>query len=113
MHELSVTQSVLDIALAHAERAGANRIVRIDIAVGELSGIIGESVQFYFDFVSKNTLAEGAELVFRKVPAQFRCKACGSVYEPGDSDWTCPVCEELLPEAVGGRELSVESIEVG
>jgi hydrogenase nickel incorporation protein HypA/HybF len=112
MHELSVTQSVLDIALAHAEKAGANRVRCINIAVGELSGIISESVQFYFDFVSKETPAEGAELVFRKVPAQFRCKACGAVYEPEGSEWDCPMCEELAPQAIGGRELSVESIEV-
>ncbi len=119
MHELSVTQSVLDIALTHARQAGANRILRIHLTVGDLSGIVGESVQFYFDFVSRETLAEGAELIFRHVPAQFRCQACGAVYEPerrgtvsSRPDWTCPLCGELRPEIVGGRELSVESIEV-
>jgi hydrogenase nickel incorporation protein HypA/HybF len=112
LHELSVTQSVLDIALAHAQRAGASRIVRVHLAVGALSGIVDESVQFYFDFVSRDTLAEGAKLVFRKVPAQFRCQSCGAEYEPDGSDWTCPLCGELRPKAVGGRELLVESIEV-
>jgi len=112
MHELSVTQSILDIALAHAERAGARRVRRINLAVGALSGIVGESVQFYFDFVGRDTPAEGAELVFRHIPARFRCKACGGEYEPDGSDWTCPLCQELWPEAVGGRELLVESIEV-
>ncbi|HIE39100.1 MAG TPA: hydrogenase maturation nickel metallochaperone HypA [Anaerolineales bacterium] len=120
MHELSVTQSVLDIALVHAERAGANRILRIHLVVGELSGIVSESVQFYFDFVSRNTPAEGAELVFLHTPTRFRCRACGTVYEPGEGDeatprpdWGCPLCGELRPEVVGGRELLVESIEVG
>ncbi len=112
MHELSVTQSILDVALAHAQRAGATRILRISLAVGELSGIVGESVQFYFDFLSKETMAEGAELVFRHVPARFRCLDCGAEYEPGGPDWTCPQCGALRPIAVGGRELLVESIEV-
>jgi hydrogenase nickel incorporation protein HypA/HybF len=112
VHELSVTQSVLEIALAHARRAGANRVLRINLAVGDLSGIVGESVQFYFDFVSRDTLAEGAELLFRHVPARFRCRACGGEYEPQGSDWTCPVCEGLQPEVTGGQELLVESIEV-
>jgi len=112
MHELSVTQSVLSIALAHAEQAGAKRILRIDLVVGALSGIINESVQFYFDFVAEGTIAEGAELAFRHVPARFRCQACGANYEPEGSDWTCPVCNELQPEVAGGREFLVESIEV-
>ena len=112
MHELSVTQSVLDVALAHAEKVGASRILRIHLTVGDLSGIVSESVQFYFDFVSKDTPAEGAALIFRHVPAQFRCKECGATYEPEGSDWTCPLCDALRPEVVGGRELLVESIEV-
>jgi hydrogenase nickel incorporation protein HypA/HybF len=112
MHEMSVTQSVLEIALAHAQKAGANRILRIHLVIGGLSGIVGDSVQFYFDYVSKDTLAEGAELLIRHVPAQFRCKACEVTYEPAEGDWSCPVCGELKPEVVGGREFLVESIEV-
>ncbi len=112
MHELSVTQSILDIALAHAKQAGANRILRIHLAVGELSGIVGESVQFYFDFLSRDTMAAGAELAFRHVPARFRCLNCGAEYEPDGADWTCPQCGLLQPIAVGGKELLVESIEV-
>ncbi|MGQ9468064.1 MAG: hydrogenase maturation nickel metallochaperone HypA [Anaerolineae bacterium] len=112
MHELSVTQSILDIALTHAQGAGASRILQISLAVGELSGIVGESVQFYFDFLSKGTIAEGAELVFRHVPARFRCLDCGTEYEPNGTDWTCPQCGALQPIAVGGQELLVESIEV-
>ncbi len=112
MHELSVTRSILNIALAYAERAGANRILRINLAVGAISGIVGEAVQFYFDRLGEGTAAEGAELVFRHVPARFVCKSCGAVYEPDGEDWTCPLCSELRPEAVGGRELLVESIEV-
>ncbi len=112
MHELSVTQSVLEIALTHARQAGAERILRIDLAVGALSGIVGESVQFYFDFIARDTIAEGATLAFRHIPARFRCLACGASYEPEDSDWTCPLCGELRPEVIGGREFLVESIDV-
>jgi hydrogenase nickel incorporation protein HypA/HybF len=112
MHELSVTQSVLDIALAHAERAGADRVVRIHLTIGALSGIVDDSVQFYFDFVARDTIAAGAELVFDRVPAQFRCQACGATYEPRDEDWSCPLCEETKPEVIGGRDFCVDSIEV-
>jgi len=119
MHELGVTQSMLQIALDHTQKAEAKRILRIYLRVGDLSSIVGESVQFYFDFISRGTPAEGAQLVFQRVPARFRCQACGTEYEPqaGDetlpgSTWACPSCGEVRPEVIGGRELLVESIEV-
>ena len=119
MHELPVTQSVLQIALERAAQAGAQRIARITIRVGDLAGIVGDSVQFYFDFVSRGTAAEGAELVLERVPARLRCRACGAEYEPEPQEsswpgpsWTCPACGELQPEVIGGREMLVQSIEV-
>ncbi|MGD1993412.1 MAG: hydrogenase maturation nickel metallochaperone HypA, partial [Anaerolineae bacterium] len=96
----------------HAERAGADRVVRIYLTIGALSGIVDDSVQFYFDFVARDTIAEGAELVFERVPAQFRCQACGAIYEPRSEDWSCPMCGEMQPQVIGGRAFRVDSIEV-
>jgi len=112
VHELSVTQSVLDLALEYAERAGAQRITRINLVVGELSGIVNESVQFYFDFVSKGTLAEGAQLAFERQSARFRCRACGHEFVLQDGKWACPVCQAQGGEIIAGREFHMESIEV-
>lgn len=112
MHELAVTQSMLNLALEHAEGAGAQRITRINLAIGELSGIVDESVQFYFDFVSKGTLAEGAQLTFERMPACFRCRACGHEFVLQDGNWACPVCQAWGGEFVAGREFYMESIEV-
>ena len=112
MHELAVTQSVLDLALKYAERAGARRITRINLVVGELSGIVDDCIQFYFDFVSKDTLAEGAQLAFERLPACLRCRACGHEFALQDGNWACPVCQALGGEIIAGRELYMDSIEV-
>jgi len=112
VHELAVTQSMLDLALRHAARAGAQRITRINLVVGEVSGIVDESVQFYFDFVSKGTLAEGAQLAFEWQPARFRCRACGHEFALQDGNWVCPACQALGGEFIAGREFYMESIEV-
>lgn len=112
MHELSVTQSLLDLALRHAEKAQAQRIVRLNLVIGELSGIVGESLQFYWDFVSRGTIAEGAELCFERVPATLRCLGCGHVFSLNGVSYACPRCgmAEVVPN--GGDDFRLESIEV-
>jgi len=112
VHELAVTQSMLNLALEYAERAGAGHITRINLVVGEVSGIVDDCVQFYFDFVSKGTLAEGAQLAFEWQPARFRCRACGHEFALEDGNWACPVCQAMGGEFVAGREFYMDSIEV-
>ena len=52
MHEYSITESVLTMAIEKAKEANASRITRINLVVGDLSGVVGECVRFYFDFIS-------------------------------------------------------------
>jgi hydrogenase nickel incorporation protein HypA/HybF len=113
MHELAVTQSILDIALKHAERAGADRILAINVVVGDLTGFVDDSIQFYFDFLSRETKAAGAALNIERVPAVVRCYECGADYEPPDARiWSCPTCKALGGEIVAGREFAVASLEI-
>ena len=113
MHELAVTQSIMDIVLRHAGRAGAQRVVAINLIIGELTGFVDDSIQFYFDYLSKGTLAEGGRLAIRRIAAQVRCYQCGAEYAPPDSRiWTCPQCEALGGEVIAGKEFYVASIEV-
>lgn len=112
MHEMAVTQSILDIAVKHAKQAGASRITGINLIIGELSGIVDESVQFYFDFLSRDTMAEGARLAFDRRPAVYRCRECETTYHPNGYDWVCPACDALAFEVLSGREFQIESIEV-
>lgn len=112
MHEFSITESMLSLALEKANEAKAGRITRINLVVGELSGIVSECVQFYFDAISKNTIAGGAELVFETKPTTVRCHKCNNVFTPGDHNWACPECHETGIDIISGRECYMESIEV-
>jgi len=112
MHELSVTENLVEIAVRHATEANARQILRIHLVIGELASIVDDSVQFYFDFLSKDTLAEGAELVFNRLPIRVRCGACGHEWPPQTGDWTCPSCGASRAGVIGGREFYVDSIEV-
>lgn len=112
MHELSVTQSILDIALRHAEQGGARRIVRLNLVIGELATIVDDSVQFYWDIVSRGTIAEGAEMHFERVPGILRCLGCGHTFPLDGRDFACPACSETQVVAAGGDDFRLESIEV-
>lgn len=112
MHELAVTESIVEIATRHAAQAGASRVLAINLVIGELSSIVDDSVQFYFDYLSEGTSAEGARLVFSRLDVALMCQACGHRWEPTGADWRCPVCGAARAQAVQGREFYVESIEV-
>jgi hydrogenase nickel incorporation protein HypA/HybF len=112
MHELAVTQSMLDLVLEEANKTGSGKVQKINLVFGELSGVVGDCVQFYFEFLSKGTPAEGASISFRKIPTQARCRECGAVFTPEEFDWACPQCHRVGVEITAGKELYVESIEV-
>ena len=111
MHELSVTQGILHLALEAAR--GAGHIVAIDLLVGELTSFVDDSIQFYFDILGKGTAAEGALVRIRREPASAACGQCGHSFRvaaplpPG-----CPACGSTHLRITGGSALRVESIEV-
>ena len=113
MHELPATRGMLDLALESMRRAGAERVLAIDVVVGDLTSIVDDSVQFYFDVLSRGTPADGAELRFRREAAEGRCLECD--HEFGVTPplvRTCPACESLALRVTGGRDFYIASIEV-
>jgi len=110
MHELPVAQNILKIALRHADNA--QRITRINLVIGDLSSIVGESVKFYWDLICKETLAEGSELQFDRIKTRFYCNDCGHEFEPINREFKCPECGSFQAKVIAGKEFRVESIEV-
>jgi hydrogenase nickel incorporation protein HypA/HybF len=112
MHELTVTESILEIALRHAQQANVSRITALHLVIGQLSSIVDDSVQFYWDFVAKGTPAEGAQLQFRRIPAELRCRDCDRRYAPTAEDLACPDCGSVHIEITAGEEFFLESMDV-
>jgi hydrogenase nickel incorporation protein HypA/HybF len=112
MHEYSITESILSLAMEKAQEAGAEKITRINLVLGELSGVVGECLQMYFEVLGQNTLAGGAVLTFETKPTTLKCRKCAKVFLPADHNWACPDCRESNVEIISGRECYMESIEV-
>ncbi len=115
MHELPITQSILNVVLRHAADQNVRRIVRIRLRVGELSDLADEWIQHYFAYLSRGTLAEAAELAITRAPIVLRCTACGDTFEvarPRLGEARCAACGGERLELVSGRGYVVENMEV-
>lgn len=112
MHELSVTESILEIAVRHANQAKAKRVTNLYLVIGQLASIVDDSVQFYWDIVSKGTIAEGAVLHFHRLPARLLCQECNHQYTPSESGFSCPKCQSDRVKVVSGDEFFMEAIDV-
>jgi len=110
MHELSVTESILEIALKHADKAKANEITDIYIVIGQLSSFIDDSIQFYWEILSKDTIAEKATLHFKRIPTKFGCRQCNTRFAPQGDGFYCPSCHSMNLEIIAGKEFFLESI---
>ncbi len=107
MHELSIAGAVVDTALRHAED---RRVLLVTLRVGQLRQVIPDSLAFYFEIVSRDTLVEGARLDQVVVPVRMRCDDCSHEWEP-EVMFRCPQCEGV-GQVLAGDELEVDSIEV-
>lgn len=110
MHELSVTENLLEITLRHARQANALRVTDINIVVGQLSSIVGDSVQFYWDMISAGTIAEKAVLHFDRREAEMKCLNCGEQFKPQSESFLCPRCNLNQVKVISGNEFYLESI---
>jgi hydrogenase nickel incorporation protein HypA/HybF len=108
MHELSVSSAVLDTVLKHA---AGRRVTVVSLRIGHLRQVVPDSLAFYFELVSRETLCEGARLEQEYVAARLRCHGCGSEWDPEDAWFRCTGCGGP-GDVIAGNELEVESIEV-
>ena len=110
MHELSITQGILQIAL---ERAGeAKRITDLYLVMGQLSSVVDDSVQFYWDIISSGTIAEKSRLHFRRIPALMECQICNHRYTLDGDQLACPVCGGSDVRLIAGDEFYLGCMDV-
>ncbi|RME87563.1 MAG: hydrogenase maturation nickel metallochaperone HypA [Anaerolineae bacterium] len=109
MHELPITQSILEIALRHAN---GHRITDVYLVIGDLASVVDDSVQFYWEILTKDTPAEGSRLHFKRVPAELQCMNCARKFRFNGEGLVCPDCGSVGVKVLSGEEFYMEAIEV-
>ena len=113
MHELSIANSLIEIATEHANAAGSAQVTAINLQIGVLSCVHRSALEFSFELVTKDTILEGASLNIGTLPVTIYCGSCEQEVElPGIQKFRCPVCDTPSADIRQGRELDVVSIEI-
>ena len=109
MHEMSIMASILNAAKKTANAEQATKVTRIELAIGERSGVVTDALTFAFEAMSPGTIAAEAELTISEIPLCYRCPDCGM--ETTKSLETCPDCDRFF-ELIRGQELQITFIEI-
>jgi hydrogenase nickel incorporation protein HypA/HybF len=113
MHELSIANSIVEIAGEHARQQPGGRVTSVTLRIGRLSCVHEDALRFSFDLVTEGTPLSGASLAVIEVPVRIWCAICKAVVElPGIQRFACPTCGHLSGDIRAGRELDIESIQI-
>lgn len=112
MHEFSLVEQIIEIALGEMRRRDAARVHTVTVEVGALTGIVHDSMQFAFESMIEGTPAEGACLVIDAVPAACYCPHCAKEFNVAGYRYDCPDCGTTDGKILRGREMNIKSIEV-
>lgn len=105
VHEVSIAQAIV---AAVSDAVGGERVQRVDVTVGALSGVAAPALEFAWEVATANTAMAGSVLVVESVPTTVFCPTCGKVVEP-PVGFVCPGCGELSGDVRSGLELEVRS----
>jgi hydrogenase nickel incorporation protein HypA/HybF len=112
MHELGIAAEALQQTLEHTRRSGGQRVTRIVIRIGELSGVDGDALQFALGTLLPGTLAEAAAVEIEPVASVAFCATCRQSYSPDPVvGFACPRCGAPPAEFTHGRELELARLE--
>lgn len=113
MHEVGIMEAALGAVLSQARSHSAQRVHRIVLRIGALSGVDPEALRFAFDVVTQGTIAAGAALEINDVPALAHCGACNADFGvTGGFIFACPHCGDLSGNVRQGRELELSRVEM-
>jgi len=112
MHELGLTNSLIDLVQREAAMQGFTRTLEIRMKLGEYSDVVPDYIVELFPHASKGTAAEGAQLLFEPVPGRFLCRNCGYEGPVSRKEAKCPRCGGIGLKMTAGREFFVESLKV-
>lgn len=113
MHEASIAESILEVAIKECLKNGYNRIREITVEIGIINAINKDSLLFAFDIAKTETIAKDAQLKIIEKPVRGYCNECKNWFDSEEAFvLDCPFCGGVHFTIEGGRELNIIEMEV-
>ncbi len=112
MHEMALSESILGILQEQAAAQNFARVKRVRLEVGPLAGVEIEALRFSFEVVSRDTIADRAELEIIETEGQAWCLPCGETVAVTQRYDPCPKCGSFQLQVTGGDEMRIKDLEV-
>jgi len=112
MHELSICLSLLDQVERIAREHGADRVERIVLRIGPLSGVEAPLLANAYPLAAAGTIAEHATLDIEAAAIRVKCSACGAETEAEPNRLLCGQCGDWHTRLVSGDEMLLANMEL-
>lgn len=112
MHEYSVVQSLLEQIETIADEHNAERVTKIIVKIGKMSGVEPHLLEIAFNTFKEKTICDGADFVMNVQPLTVMCTQCGARSELEEVYYRCPECEGLEIDVVDGEEMYLMTLEM-
>jgi hydrogenase nickel incorporation protein HypA/HybF len=112
MHELSIANDILTIIRQNVPQEELNNVENINVRIGDMSGVVAESLEFCFQAIISETELNKAKLVIEKIPFVVKCNSCGSETTNEFGIRVCTNCNGTDTEVISGLEMQVTDVEL-
>ena len=109
---MAIAQSIINLALNAAKKAGAQKILRVNVVAGELRGIVPMQLTFCFSLAAEKTIARNAQLGLEILQVKAKCRECEETFTVEDHNYLCPKCQSRNVQTISGTELQLRDIEI-
>ena len=112
MHEYSIVQALLQQCEHHAEANDAQKVTKVVVKIGVLSGVEPHLLQMAFDTFKEETVCAGAilEIIHQKVV--IHCHDCKADFTIERHEYACPSCSGGNVKIIDGEELLLMQLEM-
>jgi hydrogenase nickel incorporation protein HypA/HybF len=110
MHEMSIAESIVEIAKEYAGKENAQIVNELELSIGTLAGIEFESLEFALEVCKKGSILQNAKIIINKIKAKAQCLNCNSEFEVENLFDACPQCKSYTTQLLCGKEMQVKSL---
>ena len=113
MHEYSIVQSLLDSCEENAKKNNSEKITKVVVKIGVMSGVEPDLLQTAFDTFKEGTMCEDCEFVINIQPIVIKCNECNTTSTLNKNEYACPSCHSVNLDVIDGEDMYLMQLELG